>query len=184
VNTSDIHLETSRLILREFEQDDWQAVHAWESDPETARFMHRDVMDKDGTRNFIRRALACRTATPRKKWHLGITLRTGELIGSIALGMVAEQTAGLGFALHHDHWNLGYATEAVGAVLRFGFETLGLHRVRAHCHVDNTASVRVMEKNGMRREGTHLEHTLKDGQWMDIHVYAILEREWSALNLH
>jgi RimJ/RimL family protein N-acetyltransferase len=110
VNSPNVSLETNRLVLRELEKGDWQAVHTWESDPETVRFMHRDVMDEDESRNFIRRALACRTAIPRKKWHLGITLETGDLIGSIGLGVVAEQTAGLGFALHHDHWNRGYTT--------------------------------------------------------------------------
>ena len=175
----DVCIKTPHLVIREFEPDDWQALHAFMSLPEVSEYRPNDVMNEHAAREFIRSAIAHRKADKRGRWHLAITLKTGELIGMVALGVVSEDTGGLGYALHPSYWNHGYTTETVATILQFGFETLDLHRIRAHCHIDNIASTRVMEKCGMRREGTHLEHTLKNGQWMDIHVYAILQREYA-----
>ena len=75
----------------------------------------------------------------------------------------------------------GYATEAVEAALRICFEHMGLRRVTASCFAGNTASYRLMERVGMRREA----HTVKDalhpsGAWMDGYSYALLAHEWRA----
>jgi len=74
-----------------------------------------------------------------------------------------------------------YATEAAGAVLGYAFETLGLHRVIATCDPANTASVRVMEKLGTRREAHFRKcELLPDGTWADEYFYALLDEDWSA----
>jgi RimJ/RimL family protein N-acetyltransferase len=91
-----------------------------------------------------------------------------------------SREAHLGYILHPGFWGRGYMPEAARAVLKFGFEELGLHRIYAECHPRNTASARVMEKIGMRREGHFKENDWIKGQWQDSLVYAILEWEWKA----
>jgi len=69
-------------------------------------------------------------------------------------------------------------TEAVRALVGYGFGELKLHRIAADCDPRNIGSWRVMEKIGMRREGHLLENLLLAGEWVDSYVYAILAREW------
>ncbi len=74
----------------------------------------------------------------------------------------------------------GLATEAAGALLRLGFEGLGLHRIVARCDARNVASARVMERIGMRREAHLVQNEFLKGEWTDELIYAILRTEWQA----
>jgi RimJ/RimL family protein N-acetyltransferase len=87
--------------------------------------------------------------------------------------------AELGWSLHPDHAGRGYATEAVRELIRLCFEDLGLRRVTANCFADNTASWRLMERVGMRRELYAVRESLhRSGQWLDGTGYALLADEW------
>ena len=66
------------------------------------------------------------------------------------------------------------------ALLRFGFDGLGMHRIYGDCVADNAASARVMEKSGMRREAHLREQAWFKGRWWDSVIYAVLEDEWRA----
>ncbi len=83
--------------------------------------------------------------------------RSGEIIGAIALmGFTREHShAKIGYWIGRPLWNRGYATEAVCAVLDYGFRVIGLHRIYAFSLSRNKASGRVMEKCGMRHEGCY-----------------------------
>ena len=76
--------------------------------------------------------------------------------------------------------NYGYATEAAREMLRYGFESLGLHRIFATCFPYNPASGRILKKLGMQYEGCQREHLSKWGQFVDSELYGILWREWEA----
>ncbi len=81
---------------------------------------------------------------------------TGELIGEISLNYRdAKGVAELGYWVGEPFWNQGVATEAIAAVLDFGFEKLGLHTVFATCYPANKASQKVLTKNGMAEEGSN-----------------------------
>jgi RimJ/RimL family protein N-acetyltransferase len=85
----------------------------------------------------------------------------------------------IGFELDPSHWGQGYATEAVQAVLDFGFTQLSHHRIWSWCIADNIGSARVLEKVGMQREGRQREVEFFKGRWWDRLLYAILDYEWS-----
>ena len=100
---------------------------------------------------------------------------TGELIGSTGLSIMTRFKRGhLGYWLGVDVWGQGYATEAARAILQYGFETLGLHRIEAGHYPRNPASGRVLEKIGMRLEGTLRGHLLKGDVFEDTVMYARL----------
>jgi RimJ/RimL family protein N-acetyltransferase len=100
-------------------------------------------------------------------------------IGVIGLGLTREHSrAELGYWIGKPYWNRGYATEAARAVLRYGFEVLGLNRVWAHHFARNPASGRVLEKIGMKCEGTRRQHVLKWGVFEDIVEHSILRSEF------
>jgi RimJ/RimL family protein N-acetyltransferase len=97
-------------------------------------------------------------------------------IADLARGKQAE----LGWVLNPIHSGHGYATEAVRELLRYCFQDLGVHRVVANCFLDNHASVRLMERVGMRRELHAVRESLhRSGRWLDTVGYAILNDQWS-----
>lgn len=89
--------------------------------------------------------------------------------------------AELGWVLDPAYTSHGYATEAVGELLRYCFQDLGVRRVTANCFLDNDTSCRLMQRVGMRRELHAVRESLhRSGQWLDTIGYAILAEEWSV----
>ncbi len=88
----------------------------------------------------------------------------------------------VGWFFNPNYQRRGYATEAAGALLDFGFKTMGLHRITAQCDVLNERSFSLMERLGMRREAHYLEKKLIKGEWHHQYAYAILEQEWDRLS--
>jgi RimJ/RimL family protein N-acetyltransferase len=108
---------------------------------------------------------------------------TGYLIGVAGLAAEPDQQcrrAELGYWIGVPYWNRGFATEAARALLDFGFNRLRLHRIVAEHCVENPASGRVIQKLGMRHEGTLRSHFVKNGEFHDLEVYGILDAEWSS----
>ena len=107
---------------------------------------------------------------------------TGQLVGDCTLFWLsrAHQQGEIGFIFHPAFQGRGLATEAAAALLRLGFEGLGLHRIIGRCDGRNRASAGVMERNGMRREAHLIENEFVKGEWTDELIYAILQREWEG----
>lgn len=91
-----------------------------------------------------------------------------------------HESAELGYWLGKPFWQQGYATEAAQAVVRYGFEVLGLHRVYATYLMRNPASARVLQKLGMRAEGCLRQHLKHWGVFEDMGVYGMLRSEWAV----
>lgn len=89
--------------------------------------------------------------------------------------------AEVGYAVHPDHWNEGYATDAIGSLVRYGFEERRLNKIGADVYATNEASARVLEKVGFEREGVRRNHCFVDGEYVDLHEYGLLAEEWRDL---
>ena len=173
-------LETARLILRKFKEDDLAAVHSYASCAENLVYMTWGPNSEDQSRDFIKREMA--KAQEDKEHNYAIILKeNNSLIGGCGLSL-DEDKAEIGWLLHRDHWGRGYCTELGRELLRLGFEELKLHRIVARCDSENIESYRVMEKIGMRREGLFIEsrppHKKSGRKYSDELRYAILAREW------
>ena len=176
-----VALPTLRLTLRDLRDSDLERVHAYASDLEVVRYLDWGPNSVDDTRSFLALAQAAREASPRTAYHLALALRTDDQViggGRIEIRDAASGSGDLGYVLDRAHWGHGYATEAGRALLAFGFERLGLHRIWARCDVRNAASARVLEKLGMRREGLLRHDVRRKGEWHDSYLYAILEPDW------
>jgi RimJ/RimL family protein N-acetyltransferase len=175
-------LETQRLLLRVFEPDDLAALVAIYSREDVARYLYEDPRDERAIAELLERKIAGRRVVAEGDWlSAAVVLRgSGELVGDLALRWSsAEHRQGeLGFVVHPDHQGNGFATEAGAVFLRIAFEEMGLHRVIGRAEGRNTASVRVLEKLGMRREAHLVENEFVKGEWQSELVYAILDREW------
>lgn len=174
-------LRTRRLLLRDFVEHDWHAVHEYDADPQVVHFMTWGPNSAQDTRDFVGRNIAASRATPRTGYELAVVEQaTDRLVGGAGLTLTPAHHKGfLGYCFHRDVWGQGYATEAAAELLRFGFEDLDLQRITSTCDVENHASARVLEKIGMQREGV-LRHDalLRDGSWRDHHVLGVLRDEW------
>jgi [ribosomal protein S5]-alanine N-acetyltransferase len=180
-NSAATPLTTDRLLLRELTDSDWLAVHEYSSDPKVCEFMDWGPNSARETKEFIKRALRAAKDKPRFAYDFAITqANSNQVIGAVSLVLIGfpSNQAMIGYVLGHQHWGKGIMSEAVRAVIGFGFATLKLHRISASCDPSNVASFRVMEKCGMRREGYFVEDKFIKGKWRDTLSYSILLREW------
>ena len=174
---------TDRLILRPFTEDDFDAMHAYQSLPEVTRYLYWGVRDRAATAE----ALARRTSMSLLEKEgdvlvLAVLLReTGELVGDVNLCWLSEanKQGEFGFVFNPAYHGRGYAREAAVEMLRLGFERLGLHRIIGRCDGRNEASARLMAKLGMHREAHFVENEIVKGEWTDELVYAMRAPEWT-----
>ena len=179
-----ITIETARLTLRPLTRADGIDVQKWASAPENTRYMPWGPNTDADTDAFLTSSEASWAADPILKYEFGIVLKeTGELIGSCGVYLdAARETGEIGWIIRRDYWRQGLMTEAAGGLIRFGFEKLGVHRLFAIANTKNVGSWRVMEHNGMRREG-HFVKSRFDPKadlpgWADYYQYAILKEEF------
>lgn len=175
-------LETNRLILRAWQESDFKAVHTYASNIENITFMQWGPNSEDESHNFLKRMIEKYNADPFLEFAYAVILKeTGNLIGGCGISKIAHHNeAMLGWILHRDYWKQGHGTELAHELIRFGFEELKIHRIRATCDSENYGSFRVMERNNMRREGHFIKNRNIRGQWRDEFLYAILDEEWDV----
>ncbi len=180
----DYPIETERLRLRPFRAEDLDALYAIQSRPDVARYLYWEARPFDDVRMVLAdRLRQDRIASEGEKLNLAMERRdTGALIGDVNLVWLSREHAQgeIGFVLHPDHHGHGFAPEGAEVMLRLGFAELGLHRIIGRCDGRNGASMRVMEKLGMRREAHFRENELVKGEWTDEVVYAMLAGEWTG----
>jgi ribosomal-protein-alanine N-acetyltransferase len=176
-----VRLETERLVLRELVPDDFDEIFAWQSDPRWLRYYEWTERKPDECRELLDRMIGFQREQPRTKFQLAVELKDRRgAIGTCGIRMDRPEAteADIGYEITPDHWGRGYAREAVRAVVEFGIEELKVHRIWSWCVADNTASWRLMEKLGMKREGRLRDKHYFKGRFWDELVYGMLADEY------
>jgi RimJ/RimL family protein N-acetyltransferase len=177
-------LETERLLLRPFDDGDLEWVRALESRPEVVRYLYELPLSLDAARDVLARRKGMRGIDDERDALrvVGTLKETGEPVGDFGVWRLAREhlQGEIGFIVHPDHQGKGYATEAGALLLRLGFEEAGFHRICGRLDARNSASARVLERLGMRREAHLRENERIKGEWTDEVIYAILASEWAA----
>lgn len=168
-------------MLKPVALHDLFAVHELHSLPETDKFNTLGIPENiSHTKAVIESWIVAAKAELTPAFTYTISLKDNNtFIGLIAIkcGNPKFRTAEVWYKLHVNHWRKGYATEALTKIIDFGFHQLQLHRIEAGCAVDNTGSIRVLEKAGMLKEGRKRKVLpLKTG-WSDNFEYALLAEE-------
>lgn len=146
-------IETERLLLREITLEDKEQMFLLHSNPEVQKYTGEDPITSI---EIMEEAIRDRVEWYKKygygRW--GTFLKDGmQFIGWAGLSYLPEfDEIDLGYRFLPEHWGKGYATEASEAILQYGFENLGLKRIIAIAMKENPASIRVMEKVGMKFE--------------------------------
>ena len=171
-----VQIQTARLTLRKPVAGDVPAIFdRYASDPEVTRYLswptHRTMAD---TRAFLAWSDAEWEKSPAVGSYLVFSRRGNCLLGSTGLMFTAPDHAMTGYALAHDAWGLGYATESLRAMVELACD-LGVRRLEAICHVEHRASARVLEKCGFQLEEIRRQHTefpnLAPGEKADLFSY-------------
>jgi RimJ/RimL family protein N-acetyltransferase len=173
-------LRTARLLLGAFETEDASELQRLAGDREiadtTLSIPHPYTLDHAlaWVGNQRREAVRGRAINFAVRLHPGSTL-----IGSVGLRDIDREhlQAELGFWIGREWWGHGYASEAAGAAVRFGFDELGLNRIYAHHMARNPAAGQVLSHVGMRKEGLLRERVRKWGVYEDVVLYAVLSED-------
>ncbi|MEK6476661.1 GNAT family N-acetyltransferase [Catalinimonas sp. 4WD22] len=178
-------LLTSRLSLKKPLWEDILSIHQLHSLAETNQYNTLGIPKNIGeTEKIVKEWIQAYEQEIVSYYTFAIRERnvhTSEFVGLIALklGSPKYKIAEAWYKLLPRHWGKGYATEALLALIDFGFKELKLHRIEAGCAVDNLASLRVLEKAGMQREGRKRKILPLKSGWSDNYEYAILEEDYT-----
>jgi RimJ/RimL family protein N-acetyltransferase len=181
----DLVLVTERLRVRPIQESDVDDLWPYVSDPAFPRHMSWHAhTDKSQTLEFVRhchQAIASNTDIVWVIEHGGRAAGTIGLNGiQFALRAWRVDHAELGYWIAPPLWNQGLITEASRAVMRLGFDGLGLHKITVNCLVENVASRRVIEKLGFRLLGCARDEVWRDGRWWSMLRYELTCAEWAA----
>jgi ribosomal-protein-alanine N-acetyltransferase len=174
-------IETKRLILREIINDDAEAIYQYLSDEDVNRYLEGNTDSVEEAEGYISWCRDTYNHNTDIRW--GIELKeNGKLIGDCGFGHIDEPKSPteLGYILSKDYWNHGYMSEALGEILRYGFQTLNLHRIQAWTHPDNKASARVLLKHGFIHEGFLREYVYvwHRNVYIDADIYSLLAKDY------
>lgn len=184
-------IESARLLLRQVRLMDAREIaelhtdayakhlRPWSPQPMPHENMQEAIADFE---NFT--LLALERWEEDLDYRFAVVLKeTGSIIGLIGITNIIRGVSRAGFIGYWtgaDHINKGYATEATVLALQYAFEMLGLHRVNLWIAEDNAPSLRIVEKLGMRYEGTVIKALYLGGEWKDTKSYGIVIDEWRS----
>jgi RimJ/RimL family protein N-acetyltransferase len=177
-------LTGERIALRRLALADLTTFVTYRSDPDVALYQSWDAPYPPAAgKRLITSMRRQHPDTPGEWFQFALTLRsTGELIGDCGSKTIAADPlqAEIGYTIAPAHQGNGYGTEAVRTLLGYLFAARGKHRVTASCDPRNAASIKLLERVGMRREGHLRESIWFNGEWADDLIYAMLNHEWAA----
>ncbi len=181
-----IHLETERLILRDYVTDDFDDYYRLKTDEQTMYYM-QDIMlhdPEEGIADF-NKVLSDISCPDRKYYFLHMELKDiHEQVGSIGYTVLDHTPVGkivhLGYFIYPKYWGNNYTTEALARLLKYAFTENDVYRVTTGCLAENKGSERVMQKNGMIKEAEHVDYEWHDGGMKTRLEYRLLRKEWEA----
>ena len=179
-------IETERLRLRKYQDGDVKDIVEYSS---RADYWLARNLDWEPTEEGVKAYYESRRDVSPESYpdwlNLVIELKAeSKVVGNVGIGVKNKEQgqAEVGWLLGRQYQGRGIATEAVKALLAFGFGPMGLHRIYARTGNRNTRSWRLMEKVGMRREAHFRQSHQVKGEWDDEFIYAVLADEWRAMN--
>jgi RimJ/RimL family protein N-acetyltransferase len=181
VNKSMEPVITKRLIIRRLKETDLLDFMAYQSHPESLRYLPEEPLTEEIAMRFLAHQATLEIGEQRVAISFAIHhIADAKTIGEVDIDVLPKKHSQgeIGWLLHPDYQGHGYATEAAQVLLKYLFAEHQLHRITSGCDPRNTASIRLMERLGMRCEG-HLKQSkfMKD-TWQDEYIYALLRDEW------
>ncbi|GAK59899.1 acetyltransferase, GNAT family [Candidatus Vecturithrix granuli] len=177
-------LQTQRLVIQSIKVSDAHAMFLYRSDKTVQRYQFWRPRTQGEVEDFIQKVNELAFDTEHTWYQLGIyTKQPRELIGDLGLHFLEPHNSQveIGFTIAPTHQRQGYAAEAVISILDYVFAHMRKHRVIASVDPNNTASIALLKKLGLRQEAHFVQSLWDDGAWLDDVVYAILREEWMRI---
>lgn len=176
-------LSTERLLLRKISTSDAGDMFSYSRLAEVTKYLLWDPHPSEAyTQSYI--AYLQERYALGDFYDFGVVLReTGKMIGTVGFTSfdLPNSSAEVGYVISPTYQGKGFATEALKKVISFGFDVLGLSRISAVCMKENTASLRVMEKCGLKREGLLRSAVFAKGEMKDVYLSAITDKDYFNL---
>jgi RimJ/RimL family protein N-acetyltransferase len=183
---NEIKIVTERTRLRLINLSDLDFIHTLHSMPETDEFNTLGIPKNiDETKSIIEPWIAENKLSEIKNYTFAIENKlNNEFIGLFGLKLWSKKNrrGEVWYKINAKHWNTGYASEVLAAIIDFGFDQLNLHRIQAGCAVENIGSIKVLEKVGLIREGRGRQLLPLKSGWSDNFEYSILESDERKLS--
>jgi RimJ/RimL family protein N-acetyltransferase len=177
-------VRTERLLLRPLTEADTDALLEYRSREDVCRYVPFEPMDAAVIAERLATMWSVRELTDEgQSLTLGIELAaTGQLVGDVVLFFHSREHRGgeIGYVVNPAFEGNGYATEAARALLKLGFEDLGLHRIIGRIDERNEPSAKVLRRLGMREEARLVQSEWFKGRWSTELDFAMLAEEWQA----
>ncbi len=174
-------LVTKRLILRDLRRSDAVDVLVFRGDPIVQKYDDPIIHSEVEAQEFINELHSEYNNQEGISW--AVTLKKQDVvIGTFGLHHWDQyhRRAEAGYGLARAYWGQGIGSEALRAIVRFGFDQMNLNRIYARTIADNHESVRLLERIGFQLEGTQREHSCEDdGTFHDSAIYGLLAREFT-----
>ena len=156
-------------------------MFAYSADPRVTRYLFFGPRDAHATLEYLEDLIASQQELPRSRFELAVEERASRrLIGACDLSLIERDVVDLGYMLGQAHWGRGYATEIALALADAAFDDLRAERVISTVDVNNKASIRVLEKAGLRWEAIFRKHRRAKNRWWDCHLYVLPRAVWEA----
>jgi ribosomal-protein-alanine N-acetyltransferase len=175
-------LTTKRLILRELALDDAPGVFAIRGDYQVTRYNTGPAYTHvDQARRLIQSIRDGYVRGDELRWGIALKGADQRVIGMAGFNYWhrTDRRASIGYDLARAHWQQGIMSEALRAVIDFGFTRMNLNRIEADCTVENEASTRLLLHLGFQPEGIQREQYFEEGRFWDLRLFALLRREYS-----
>ena len=178
-------LQTSRLTLRAMSLDDLDDLFRVRTDPQVLRYLGADADTREQVQKRIEVVLEGVREGKSIRWAI-TDRQSGAFLGSGGFWRWDQRhrRAEVGYDLAPEHWGKGLMTEAVGAMIRFGFDVMRLHTVEANIDPLNEASRRVLLKLGFKQEGLLRESYFYAGKFLDTALFSLLEADLKERERH
>ncbi|HLN96766.1 MAG TPA: GNAT family N-acetyltransferase [Flavobacterium sp.] len=176
-------LETERMILKQLDDQQVDMLFELRSDPETMQYVKRPmVTTREEAEQHLQLITSKIEANEGINWGLYLREQPDQAIGVMGHYRIHVEhfRSEVGYMVLRPYWGRGLVTEALHAVLQYGFETMQLHSTEAIIDPANIASARVLEKNGFVKEAHFLENEFFEGKFIDTMVYSLLKSRWRA----
>lgn len=172
-----MRLDTERLVIRPFQAEDIQDVFAIYSDREVCQYLLHGEWRVDNMEEKFNKKRVNRSLTQNTMISLAVVLDE-QVIGDLSAWYTdMKDTVEIGYSFSSLSGGKGYATEAVGSLVAHLFNDHRVHRIQATLDARNTASQKLCERIGMRKEAHFIQDYWNKNEWTDSIVYGILDYE-------
>ena len=175
-------IKTSRLVLRELTIEDAAVLHTYWSDPEVLEYLSLEpfanIQESMDMIDILKKLYGDNQGA---RWV--ITAKdSGKVLGTCGFHNLKSEHCRIeiGYELGKEYWRQGIMTEALQAIIRYGFATMKYNRIEAFVNFGNIKSQKILEKNGFKLDGLLREYEFNRGKFVDQYCYSLLKSEYQV----